>query len=308
MAGDRLSVKTICKLTGINEHTLRAWERRYQIVEPDRLENGRRVYSLEDLEKLKLVNKLLSSGFLIGHIAGYKAAELAKLLQETAHKYGAVGPSQGTTKLFAKIERMLADFDIASLRTLIEKAHIEYGIRELLFEFLEPMLNKLSALVEAGKLHDGHQNLWDLNVKFLLTQILNQLDSGIRKDDFRSRSFICSSLQSGKAELQVMMASVVCAINEFPVVFIGQGLKAETLADTLMALKGNTIILNAIQKNSIEKVNLNGFIGKICQQVTGRCEVWLLGEVEPVQVEDYSLPIRRFHSLTDLDQNLVNVR
>ncbi|MES2745807.1 MAG: MerR family transcriptional regulator, partial [Bdellovibrionota bacterium] len=68
-ASDHYSVKTICQLTGLNEHTLRAWERRYQVVTPHRLENGRRVYSLDDLEKLKLVTLLVRKGFLIGNIA-----------------------------------------------------------------------------------------------------------------------------------------------------------------------------------------------------------------------------------------------
>ena len=47
---DHYSIKSVCRLTGINENTLRAWERRYGIVIPKRLENGHRSYSEEDLE------------------------------------------------------------------------------------------------------------------------------------------------------------------------------------------------------------------------------------------------------------------
>ncbi|MBC7660034.1 MAG: MerR family transcriptional regulator [Chitinophagaceae bacterium] len=54
---------------GLNEHTLRAWERRYQVVTPSRLENGRRLYSPEDLEQLKLVTLLLRKEFLIGNMS-----------------------------------------------------------------------------------------------------------------------------------------------------------------------------------------------------------------------------------------------
>lgn len=58
-------VKTICRLTGINRSTLLAWERRYQAVTPERSENGYRVYSEEDLQRLLRLKSLVDNGHAV---------------------------------------------------------------------------------------------------------------------------------------------------------------------------------------------------------------------------------------------------
>src|SRR5687768_13191910 len=67
---DDLNVKTVTKLTGLNEHTLRAWERRYSAVLPKRADNGRRVYTREHVDRLRLLVQLQERGYAIGQIAG----------------------------------------------------------------------------------------------------------------------------------------------------------------------------------------------------------------------------------------------
>ena len=49
-----LSVKAVAQLSGVSAHTLRAWEKRHAVVGPLRV-NGRRVYSLADVDKLRLL-------------------------------------------------------------------------------------------------------------------------------------------------------------------------------------------------------------------------------------------------------------
>ena len=80
MSDDSFSVKAMTRLTGLNEHTLRAWERRYGAVIPKRGDNGRRVYSRQDVEKLRNISALVDRGFAIGRIAKLSDLELAQLL------------------------------------------------------------------------------------------------------------------------------------------------------------------------------------------------------------------------------------
>ena len=52
-------------MVGIQPGTLRAWERRYQILNPVRNESGHRLYTEEDLRKLKWLTEKVSGGFTI---------------------------------------------------------------------------------------------------------------------------------------------------------------------------------------------------------------------------------------------------
>ena len=57
-----LSIKAVCKLTGLNEHTLRMWERRYNAIAPMRTDTRRRLYSPADVERLRILFELTRAG------------------------------------------------------------------------------------------------------------------------------------------------------------------------------------------------------------------------------------------------------
>lgn len=63
------SIGTVSRLTGVTQHTLRVWERRYKAVQSHRSEGGRRLYSNDDVERLTLLKALVDRGDRIGQIA-----------------------------------------------------------------------------------------------------------------------------------------------------------------------------------------------------------------------------------------------
>ncbi|MGB5304726.1 MAG: MerR family transcriptional regulator [Gammaproteobacteria bacterium] len=75
-----LPIRTVATLTGINPVTLRAWERRYNLITPQRTPKGHRLYSEDDVERIKQVLDLLDQGVsisqvkpLLGHTPGQPA-------------------------------------------------------------------------------------------------------------------------------------------------------------------------------------------------------------------------------------------
>ena len=75
-------IGAVSKITGLSDHTIRVWERRYSAVVAQRAENGRRVYTPEDVEKLGLLKKLTDEGLAIGHIADNDLEELRERLRD----------------------------------------------------------------------------------------------------------------------------------------------------------------------------------------------------------------------------------
>lgn len=68
-------IRTVASLTGINPITLRAWERRYGLIQPTRTEGGHRLYTREDIERIQHVLVLLEQGVAIGRVREALAAE-----------------------------------------------------------------------------------------------------------------------------------------------------------------------------------------------------------------------------------------
>ena len=75
----QLSIGAVEKLTQIPAHTLRKWESRHGIAIPMRSQSGRRVYTAEQVEQLKLVKLLADRGHSLSHLGNLSTAELLEL-------------------------------------------------------------------------------------------------------------------------------------------------------------------------------------------------------------------------------------
>lgn len=78
------AIGTVSSLTGLDPHTIRAWERRHRAVVPGRSETGRRLYCDADVERLRLLRSATEAGHAIGSVAHRPDEELRELL--TRHR------------------------------------------------------------------------------------------------------------------------------------------------------------------------------------------------------------------------------
>lgn len=87
-ANDNLyPIREVSLLTGVNSITLRAWERRYGLVEPIRTEGGHRLYTSEHIEQIKAAVKLTQEGIPISQVK-VRLEEAVAQIKEKAHKLG----------------------------------------------------------------------------------------------------------------------------------------------------------------------------------------------------------------------------
>ncbi len=74
-----LSIGAVAKLTAIPAHTLRKWESRHGIAQPTRSPTGRRVYTHEQVDQLKLIKHLVANGHALSHLKALTHEELQQL-------------------------------------------------------------------------------------------------------------------------------------------------------------------------------------------------------------------------------------
>ena len=80
----RYRIGAVCRLTGISQHVLRVWEKRYGVVEPERSETDRRLYRESDVNRLALLKTLVDCGQAIGSIANLDNEELERRVKQSA--------------------------------------------------------------------------------------------------------------------------------------------------------------------------------------------------------------------------------
>lgn len=86
-------IGAVAKITGLTDHTIRVWERRYRAVVTKRLTNGRRVFTAADVEKLGLLKALTDRGMAISSIARQSIDELRAQARESGEIASSLVPA-----------------------------------------------------------------------------------------------------------------------------------------------------------------------------------------------------------------------
>jgi MerR family transcriptional regulator, light-induced transcriptional regulator len=133
-----LRIGELSRRSGVSPELLRAWERRYQLLHPARSQGGLRLYSLDDLERVRLMQQHLERGLA--------AAEAAALATEQPAPSGA----EMLTGAKDELADALVAFDEAHAHVVLDSLLASATIDTVLVAVVMPYLHELGARWEGG--------------------------------------------------------------------------------------------------------------------------------------------------------------
>ncbi len=145
------SIKELEKLSGIKAHTIRIWEKRYNIISPSRTATNIRFYSDNDLKKIINVAIVNNSGVKISHIARYSSSELNHMVDQQSNKAIEVAP---TDQLLVA----MVDLDEPAFERVLNKLEIKMGFETLVVEVVYPFLEKIGVLWHTGSVTPAQEH------------------------------------------------------------------------------------------------------------------------------------------------------
>jgi DNA-binding transcriptional MerR regulator len=141
----RLRIGELSRRSGVSPELLRAWERRYGLLQPTRSPGGLRLYSLADLERVRLMSRHIADG-----LAAREAAALAARAPVDAAG-AAVAPAFDPAAARAELARALDAFDEPGAQAVIDALLAATTLDALLSEVVVPFLHELGARWERGE-------------------------------------------------------------------------------------------------------------------------------------------------------------
>ncbi len=129
-----LPIREVARLTGVNAVTLRAWERRYGLIEPHRTEKGHRLYTQTNLEQVRAILTWLSRGVNVGQVKGLLAQAPASQERDCETPFGFL-----RSQLLDGLRR----FDMSDFERLFARIRNRYSSQTLSAELFEPILEQL---------------------------------------------------------------------------------------------------------------------------------------------------------------------
>lgn len=243
-------ISVVTRRTGLTQDLLRAWERRYQAVVPERTVTGRRLYTDADLERLLLLKRLVDGGRRIGDIARLAAPELRALAADDARAAGSggglpphdvSGATQVASDHLAACEGAVGDLDRPRLEHVLADAAVQLGPSRLRREVLVPLVELLGSRWQAGEWRASHEHLASAVVRACLWDLLRQAEGGAE-----GGTVVVATPAGHRHELGALLAATVAAERGWSVVYLGADLPADEIAAVARRLAADTVLISLV--------------------------------------------------------------
>ena len=249
----RHPIRVVVRRTGVPADLLRAWERRYGVVRPERAETGRRLYSDADIEKLRLLRGLVQAGRRISDVAGLTLAELRGLAEEDRDSAVgdtvAPGPARGTAaagsqdpgQWFTEAMKAVEELDRERLRDVLNRAAIVLSRPQLRQDVLAPLIREIGDRWSSGSLRIGHEHVATAVVRsFMGTQVEA---NGYAPSQ---RQLIIATLPGQNHELGALLAAATAGDLGWGVLYLGPNLPAEEIAAAALQRSARAVGLSLV--------------------------------------------------------------
>jgi len=176
------SIKDLENFSGIKAHTIRIWEKRYKVLEPDRTDSNIRTYSETELKKILNVAYLNRNGLKISRIARLGEDELTRQVMALSSQ----GESPDHNFQPGKVLMTAIRFNESHFKKALEPFIRYHGIEDAYIRFFHPLLEKARILWQTGSLSRAQEQF----VKNMIRQIMIVEDNSLKQPSGRIKASV----------------------------------------------------------------------------------------------------------------------
>ena len=235
-------IKDLEILSGIKAHTIRIWEKRYNLIAPNRTDTQIRKYSDEELRELLSISILYNNQVKISKIADMKPSERYKRVNELRTKTA----DNSEQKLILS----LIDLDEISFKNIIQNSIDEIGLEATFTTVLIPFLDRIGVMYIVGSINPAQEH-------FISTLIRQKIIAEIDKLEIPSSKeapILLYLPEHEWHELSLLFYQFILRKKGIPTVYFGQSLPYDSLIESVNFLKPKAILtswLTAIEEQFI---------------------------------------------------------
>ncbi len=286
------SIKDLENLCGIKAHTIRIWEKRYNLLSPDRTETNIRTYNLKSLQKLLNVTYLVNSG--------YKISRISKLNEEEINEYVRSIVSDTSTKNQAinSFKIAMLNYDLELFLGTYEQLERKRNFRQIFTDVFIPLLKEIGLLWQTDTISPAHEHFVTNLIKQKLLLNIEKLQ--YIKPSKTDKAFILFLPENEIHELGLLYINYEILLQGYRAIYLGPSIPLDSLPN-MLTFHENTIFVSYFtikpEKDNVSKY-VENFNELICKDRIS--EFWMLGK-QIMHISKSSAPNHRyFESISSL--------
>jgi DNA-binding transcriptional MerR regulator len=293
----QFSIKDLENLTGIKAHTIRIWEKRYNLLEPKRTDTNIRYYDLESFQKLLNVSYLNNNGYKISKIATIDDHEISELVREIASQNNVESHAINAFKV------AMLNFDQALFYKTYKSILEEKAFEDIFFDVFIPLLTEIGLLWQTDTITPAHEHFL---TTLMRQKILINIEKIQSKQEFKSnKTFVLYLPDNEVHELGLMFINYQIVSKGHRSIFLGQSVPLESLTHLQNYYDDITYVSYFTVKP--EKENIEQYIHDFNDLIlkTPNTEFWVLGHMlNSIDITKLPKGMRAFKSIKSLTKEL----
>jgi DNA-binding transcriptional MerR regulator len=289
------SIKELERLSGIKAHTIRIWEKRHHLIQPQRTSSNIRYYSDFDLKRIINVSLLNSNGFKISSIAKMSEEELSKTVLE-------VSQSRNQSKIYVdRLVTTMIDLDELQFDTELQNLEQQFGLEGTVTEVIYPFLEKIGVLWQTGNITPAHEHFISNLIRQRIVVAIASLPI-VTKSSIRAVLFLP---ENELHEIGLLFYHYIARKHGFKTYYLGQSVPHEDLKIVCSIHKPHLLITSLTSTPLVQQ--LNEYLQKISADFPSSR---ILASGALLRKSSFQLPknIKFFESAVELQQILKSMK
>jgi MerR family transcriptional regulator, light-induced transcriptional regulator len=291
------SIKDLENLSGIKAHTIRIWEKRYDVLQPMRTDSNIRYYDLAALQKLLNITLLHNYGYKISKISKLEDSELNKMIR------GIITEKSAKNHALNAFKMSMMNFDQALFLNTYNELLGEKSFREVFFEVFIPLMEELGFLWQTDTITPAHEHF----ITFLIKQkLLIQTEKvQVKEPENLEKTFVLYLPVNEIHELGLMYLNFEILDKGFKAIYLGESVPA----DNLPALKKyfNNLVYVTYITVEPDKDEINPYLKNLTDLLITEeddTEIWVLGRQVEFIKSNHHPKLKTFQSIKEFSRYL----
>nr|WP_288832700.1 MerR family transcriptional regulator [uncultured Flavobacterium sp.] len=290
------SIKDLENLSGIKAHTIRIWEKRYQVLEPMRTDTNIRLYDLVSLQKLLNITFLHEYGYKISKIANYSEGEIQALVKQIISAKNAKNHAINAFKM------AMMNFDQQLFLNTYNWLAEEKSFKEIFYQVFIPLLDEIGLLWQTDTVSPAHEHF----ISYLIRQkiILNSEKLQFLEPKKQDKVFVLSLPLNEIHELGLMYLHYEILLEGYKSIYLGESMPIDSLKDLKKHFDAIVYVSCLTVKPDRDQVNeyVQEMVNELLDENT---ELWFTGRlVSCINSETLLEKVSVFNSMAELTSRL----
>lgn len=290
------SIKDLENLSGIKAHTIRIWEKRYNVLEPNRTDTNIRLYDLASLQKLLNITLLHNHGYKISKISKYPPEKIPQLVREI------ISEKSAKSHAISAFKMAMMNFDQAQFFATYNSLLAEKSFREVFYDVFIPLMTELGLLWQSDTITPAHEHF----ISYLIKQklLINTEKVQVLEPTKTDKIFVLYLPMNEIHELGLMYLNYEILLHGYKTIYLGESVPTENLKDLNKYF--DSIVFISYMTVQPDKDSVNEYVKEIQDSVLkDDSEIWIIGRMtEEIKNSNLNSSTKVFKTITDLVSEL----